>query len=162
MKKILIVIIFTAASVSAQFKEELNKPVDIRSGITNHSPSTFLLGFINPQNFNMQHSINMSYSSFGGQGMALGVYTNSMSYNFNSDLKLHADVSFVNSPYSSLGEDHAKQINGIYLSRAMLSYRPSDNFFITLQYNQIPYNSGYYSPYYYDRFSPFYFNPTDE
>ncbi len=155
MKK-LIIILLVASSVSfAQFKKDYDKPIDIKSGITNYNPSGFFTGFFNPQNFDMHHTVSMSYSSFGGQGVALGVYTNSMAYKFSENLDVEADVSFVNSPYSSLGDAHTKSLNGIYLSRAQLNYRFSDDFHVTLRYNQVP--GGYYSPYGYgyNRYSPF-------
>lgn len=155
MKKIILILLISASVSFAQFKKELDKPIDIKSGITNYNPSGFLMGFINPQNFEMHHSLSMSYSSFGGQGVALGVYTNSMAYKFNDNLDIEADVSFVNSPYSSFGDAHAKSLNGIYLSRAQLNYKFSDDFKLTLRYNQVP--NGYYSPYGYYGNSPFYF-----
>ena len=154
MKKIILILLLVSSVAFAQFKKDLEKPIDIKGGITNYSPSSFLLGFINPQNFDMHHSVSMSYSAFGGQGIALGVYTNNMSYKFNDNLDVEADVSFVNSPYSSFGEDHAKSLNGIYLSRAELNYRFSDDFKVSLRYNQLP--NGYYSPFGYSRYSPFY------
>lgn len=161
MKKILFIVLISAGLLQAQFKDELDKPVDTKGGITNYTPSNFLLGFINPQNFQMNHSVSMSYTSFGNQGVALGVYTNNMSYQFSDNLNIEADVSFVNSPYSSFGDEHAKQLNGIYLSRAQLNYRPSDNTFITLQYNHLPTGYGYgrLSPFNSYRYSPFYSSP---
>jgi len=75
-----------------------------------------------------------------------------MSYSFNKDLYIEADVSLVTSPYSSFGTEHAKSLNGVYLSRAQLNYRPVDNMNITIQYNGGPFN--YYSPYN-NYYSPF-------
>jgi hypothetical protein len=154
MKNILYILLLLSTISFAQFKSDLDKPVDIKGGIVNNSPSSFLLGFINPQNFQMNHSVSMSYSSFGGEGMALGVYTNNMSYKFSENLNIEADVSFVNSPYSSLGEGHSKQINGIYLSRAQLNYKIADNFKVMVRYNQVP--NSFYSPYGYYRPNPFF------
>ena len=77
--------------------------------------------------------------------MALGVYTNSMAYKFNDRLNLETDISIVNSPYNSFGQDFSKQINGVYLSRVQMTYKPTDNMNIILQYRQIP--GGLYSPY---------------
>jgi hypothetical protein len=85
MKNILYILLLLSTISFAQFKSDLDKPVDIKGGIVNNSPSSFLLGFINPQNFQMNHSVSMSYSSFGGEGMALGVYTNNMSYKFSEN-----------------------------------------------------------------------------
>jgi hypothetical protein len=101
----------------------------------------------------------MSYSSFGENGVALGVYTNNMSYKFSENLNVEADISFVNSPYSSFGETHSKQINGIYLSRAQLNYKIADNFKVMIRYNQVP--NSYYSPYGYSGYNPFYSRNND-
>lgn len=154
MKKSLIILLFIFTSViNAQFKDQMSKTTDIKSGFVKETASSFFLGFFNPNNFNMNHSFSLSYSAFGGGGMALGVYTNSMSYKFNDQLDIQADVSLVNSPYNSFGKDFTNQINGLYLSRAQLNYRPSDKTFISIQYNSLPYNP--YSPYYYGGYSPF-------
>lgn len=153
MKNILLILVFSSIVINAQFRDNPEDKVDIRSGITNDAPSSFMLGFINPNNFHMNHSISMSFNAFGGQSVALGVYTNNMSYSFNKDLFIEADVSLVTSPYSSFGTEHSKSLNGIYLSRAQLNYRPSENMNIMIQYNGGPNN--YYSPYnnYYSPFS---------
>lgn len=153
MKNTLLILLICTVAVNAQFRDNPEDKIDIRSGITNDAPSNFLLGFINPQKFNMNHTVSMSFNSFGGQSVALGVYTNNMSYSFSEDLFIEADISLVTSPYSSFGTDHAKSLNGIYLSRAQLNYRPSENMNILIQYNGGPFN--YYSPYnnYYSPFS---------
>jgi hypothetical protein len=151
MKKFLLLIFFCTVSISAQFRDNPDDKIDIRSGITNDSPSSFLLDFFSSNQFNMNHSISMSFNSFGGQSVALGVYTNNMSFTFSDELFLEADVSLVTSPYSSFGSEHSKSLNGIYLSRAQLNYRPSDNMNVIIQYNGGPFN--YYSPYNY--YSPF-------
>lgn len=162
MKKFILIIIVLAASISqAQYREDLNKQTDVRSGIVKNNSFGSILGFINPDNFSMRHSFGLSYSAFGGiGGMALGVYTNSMAYKFSDKLNLETDISIVNSPYNSFGKDFSKQINGVYLSRVQMTYKPTDNMNIILQYRQMP--SGFYSPYSYGSSSLFnrdnYFN----
>ncbi|MFC2133230.1 hypothetical protein ACFLTH_01315 [Bacteroidota bacterium] len=152
MKKLILISLFVFTGIiNAQFKGEAEKPVNVRDGIINNSPSSLLLGFINPDNLQINHSMSMSYTSFGNQGIALGVYTGSLMYKFNDKLDLQIDASVVNTPYSSYGQEHADHINGVYLSRAQLNYRPSEDMHITIQFNRIPY--GYYRPYY--RISPF-------
>ncbi len=157
MKKTILFLIITAFSVNyAQYKDQLDKRVDYTNGILNGNSSS-LFGFINPDNFSMHHTFDLSYQSFGGQGLALGVYTNSMMYKFSDALNVQADVSVVNSPYNSFSKDFAKQINGFYLSRAQINYKPSENTSIILQYRNLP--MSYYSPYGYGYgfgYSPFY------
>lgn len=147
MKKIIFIIFIIPVLLAAQFKSEGEKKVNILSGIYNESPSSLSINFFNPENFSMKHSMSMSYSSFGGQGIALGVYTNNMSYKISEKMNIEADISVVNSPYSTFGNDLSKSINGVYLSRAQINYKPADDFFISLQFSRLPYYNSYYSGY---------------
>lgn len=155
MKKLFLLVFVLTVSVSfAQFRDESNKP-DIRSGIVKNNSFGSILGLINPNNFSMRHSFDISYSAFGNiGGMALGVYTNSMAYKFSDKLNLETDISVVNTPYNTFGQEFSKQVNGVYLSRAQLTFKPSDNMNISIQYRSVP--GGYYSPYGYGSYSPFY------
>ncbi len=154
MKKILLIILLGFAGIiNAQFKSELNNPLNIKGSIIKNNTSSFILGFINPKNFTMRQSINMSFTSFGNQGITLGVYTNSISYKFNDKLNIEVDASLITSPYSSFGRKFSQQINGIYLSRAQLNYRPTKNTFISLQFSHNPMGI---NPYGFNGYSPFY------
>lgn len=146
MKKIfLLIVCFTAISF-AQFKDQnIFKPT-VKDAITTQN-NNLIFGFFNPDNFQMHHSYNLSYSSFGGNGIALGVYTNSMFYQFSNKLNIQLDASLVHSPYNSLGKNFQNNINGIYLSKAQINYNPSKDFHISVQYRNLPYT--YYDPYSY-------------
>ena len=122
----------------AQFKDSGVESPDIKDGIVDHSASGNLFGFLNSDNFQMKHSYDLSYSSFGGQGFALGVYTNSMFFRINPELNVQTDISVVNSPYSTLGKNFQNNLNGIYLSRAAINYKPFKDFSISLQYRNLP------------------------
>jgi len=140
----------------AQFKDKDLTP-SIMDGITNYSTSGLLSNFLNPKNFQMSHSVNMSYATFGGNGVALSTYTNSMAFQFTENLNLEIDASLVASPYSSFGEEHQKSINGIYLSRAQLNYKISKNSNLVIQFLNPPPGTYYnnfndYSPFYRSRF----------
>ena len=151
MKKIgvLVALVLITSSISfAQFKDQLSDEPSVQSSLIRSENSNFLLGFFNPANFSMRQSVSMSYTTFGNQGLALGMYTNSMSYKISNPLTLSADVSILNSPYSSLGSKFSQGLNGIYLTRADLNYHPTDNFQVDLQFNQNPLYR-YYNPYYY-------------
>lgn len=147
MKKFFLVLFVLSFSfASAQYKDQLNQPVDYKSGILNGNSSS-LFGFFNPENFSMHHQFSLSFQTFGGGSMALGVYTNNMMYKISNNLNVEADLSVVNSPYNSFSKDFAKQINGFYLSRAQINYKPTENMSVILQYRNIPMT--YYSPYSY-------------
>jgi hypothetical protein len=154
MRNYFIIFLFLAIITKAQYRDELNNTVDVKSGILNNSSSSSLSDFFNPDNFSMHHSFEMSYSAFGGGGMALGVYTNSMAFKFNDQLMLETDLSLVNSPYNSFGKDFSKNINGIYLSRAQLTFKPLDNMSVIVEYRQLP--GGYYSPFGFMGYSSFF------
>jgi len=159
MKKLLVLVLFviSLATVSAQIKKDPFDKPSVQDGIIRHETSNNFLGFFNPANFSMSHSINLSYSAFGGNGIATSVYTNTMSYKFADNLRLSADVSFVHSPYSTFGDKFSKDISGIFLSRAELNFKPWENAEIMIQYRNIPayqmmdygyYNSFYGNPWY--------------
>jgi hypothetical protein len=145
MKKLLLLSILLAFSfVNAQFKNDLNKPIDVKSGMLNKN-SFSILGLVGVEDFQMHHSFGLSYSMFAGNGISLGTYTNSMFLKFNDRLNLMADISIVNSPYNSLGKDFSKQINGVYIDRLQMNYKISDGMSLMVQYSNSPYN--YYSNY---------------
>jgi len=145
MKKLfLIMIIGFYAGAFAQYKDTGFPTESVKDGIIDPTYSSGnLFGFLNSENFHMNHQFSMSYSSFGNNGVALGVYTNSILYNFSDNLNIQTDISLVNSPYSTLGQDFQNNLNGIYLSRAAINYKPWKDFAISLQYSQLP----YYNPY---------------
>lgn len=143
---VLILILGIYAGIFAQHKDPGFPTESVKDGIIDPTYSSGnLLGFLNSENFHMNHQFSMSYSSFGSNGIALGVYTNSMLYNFADNLNVQADISLVNSPYSTLGQDFQNSLNGIYLSRAAVNYKPWKDVAISLQYRQLP----YYSPFSY-------------
>jgi hypothetical protein len=141
----------------AQFKEPGFPTQSISDAIIDHSSGS-LFGFLDSDIFHMRHSFNMSYSSFGNQGFALGMYTNSMSLKLSNNMNVQVDASIIQSPYSTLGKDFQKQMSGFYITRAALNYKPWDDFFISIQYRNLP-MAYHYSDYgfYSNRFSnPFF------
>ena len=150
MKKLVLMLFlgFYAAAF-AQYKDPGFPTTTVEDGILNHSNSSDnnLFGFLNSDNFEMHHQFDLSYSAFGNQGLALSIYTNSMLYNFSDNLNVQTDISFVNSPYTTLSKDFQNNLNGIYLTRAALNYRPWKNFDISVEYNRVPNGLSPYSFY---------------
>ena len=154
MKKlILIYFLISTVTLFCQYKETGIQTTSVKDGITNNSPN-YLFGFLNTNDFTMRHSFSMQYSSFGGNGLALGVYTNSMFYRLMDNMDVQLDVSLVHSPYSTFGEAFQKDISGLYISNAAINYRPWKDVSVHLQYRTMPYGYGYYSPFY-GMYSPF-------
>lgn len=159
---IILVVLFSLTGI-AQFKEDgLNQP-GIKEGIVDQSGSA--LGFLNSENFIMRHSFSLSYSTFGGNGISLGTYTNSMYYRLLSNLNVQMDVSFMFSPYSSFGDTFQKDISGVYISNAAVNYYPAKDVQISIQYRSLPYSS-FYNPYFGSYYgfhaNPFYQNTLEE
>jgi len=154
MKKYLLVFTIVITSLAnAQFKDPVFPTESPKDGITDNT-SDLVLGFINPNNFSMHHSFGLSYSTFGGQGMSLATYTNSMMYKFSDVMNLQVDASFVTSPYSSLGKDFQKSIQGFYITKAAFNYKPWDDVSISIQYRNMP--NSYYNPF--NRYGGYYGN----
>jgi hypothetical protein len=142
-----------AGLASAQLKSQVEQPASITSTRLGESssPLAFMFGWFNPENFTMRHSFDMSFTSFGGKGLSLGTYTNTMLYQFADNLNARADIAFSFSPYSSLSTFNKKDFSGVYLKNAELNYKPWDNTMVSVSFRQSPYG-------YYDYYSPFY-NP---
>lgn len=147
MKKILLLtIVFASINNFSQFKDKNIFKPSVQEGMINNNAPALLLGFINPENFSMSHSYSMSYTTSGNNGLALGVYTNTMRYKFAENFNMQVDASLVHSPYSSFGKNYQNQISGIYLSGAALNYQPWKDVNISVQYRNIP--GGYYNDFY--------------
>ena len=144
MKKILFFILGFTAFALAQFKDPAFPTSTVKDGVVCENSSSFF-GFLGSDNFKMRHSVDLSYSAFGGEGLAISTYTNSMFLRLAQNLDVQVEASIVQSPYSTLGKDFQNNISGIYLTRAAVNYKPWENFSVSLQYRQLPYS--YYSPF---------------
>ena len=97
-----------------------------------------LFGWFDPSRLTIRNSYSLSYTTSGGKGYSLGELTSNIAYQISNPLSLQFDVSLMHSPYNNLGGNFAKDISGIYLSRAELNYRPSKNMLLQIQYRQLP------------------------
>lgn len=148
VKYLSIIFLLTVGLSFSQLKNQLPQDVNVGSAMLAPRNNNLLFGFFNPANFRMSHSYNFSYMTFGGHSLALGVYTNSMFYKISDPLSLQVDVSLTHSPFNSFGRQFQNQFNGIYLSRAALNWRPSENTFINLEFRNLPTSLYLMNPYY--------------
>jgi hypothetical protein len=149
-----LVVILVHTSVFAQFKAQTEEKPSVAESMIRSDGSSNLLGFFNPENFSMHHSYSFSTMLMGGKTIGIGMYTNSMLYKISDPLNVRLDVSFMHSPFNSLGKDFQGDLNKLFINRAEVNYKPFDNMIIQLQYRQVPFSSYgyYYSPYYYNPF----------
>ncbi len=132
----------------AQFKRTQAEEPKVSDSFIRPSSASEWFDFFNPENFKMRQSYSMSYSSMGGQGLALGTYTNSLQYKFSNALDARVDVSLQHSPYSTLDRRVQNSLSGVFLNRAEINYRPADNMVLRISYQQVPFGLyGMYSPY---------------
>lgn len=149
-----VALLVSAGSVAqAQLKSQVPQETQVsfgRMGGSDSSPLSYLFGWFDPDKFTMRHSVDLSYTTFGGQSFSLSTYTNTMMYQFADNLNARADIAFSYSPYSSLSTLNKKDLNAIYLKNAELDYKPADNMRISLSFKQMPYygTGYYYSPFY--------------
>ncbi|MFH0992376.1 MAG: hypothetical protein V1799_20440 [bacterium] len=151
-----ILLLVVSTGMIAQFKSSPELNTSVTGSLFRTENNSFLFGLFDPSKLSMRHSFSLSYSSFGGQGLSLGVYTNSMMYQFNDQLDIQADISLMHSPFSSFGKQFEKDLSGIFLSKAQLNYRPSKNMLFQIDFRQLPPMAGYGQygwPNYYDDYS---------
>ncbi|MDQ3021404.1 MAG: hypothetical protein M3R36_12670 [Bacteroidota bacterium] len=154
---VLIVLIITSNFSFAQFKEGDNKnPSSYKP--YNKSSNNLILGFINPKNFTMNHSFNVSMMSSGYGNVSLTSYINTMNYRISDRFNVSADVKVQYSPFASsnFGQSNLgsleNNLNGVFLSRASMNYIISDYSSINFEYRRIDqsdyYNNDFYNPFY--------------
>lgn len=142
---IILFIGFTANSFS-QYKSANGNPIN--------ESTNYILGFINPKNFSMRHSFQVSLLSSRYGTISVTSYINTLSYKFSDKLYMSADVELSYSPYvsSSFGKSYSKLLqddfSGIRLSRLNLDYKISDNSYIKFEFRNL--RNYYFDPYYYN------------
>jgi hypothetical protein len=159
MKKlslILAVLVLVSNFTFAQFKEiPRETKTKLKSG------NGLILGFINPKNFSLTHSFNMSYGSYGNASVGLASYTATLAYQVLKNMNISADVTMQYSPYAqissnpAINKDFQNSFNGINLSRVSFNYRPLKNMFISIDYvntknNNLYWYDNYYRNHYWD------------
>ncbi len=154
----LLLFLGTAMPAQAQLREtafEQQAPVKLYET----KSSGFSLGkFFDPAHFRMSQSVEFSSSSFGGQTSSLGMFTNSMMWQFSDKLAARVDISAAYSPNAGTFSNNAVGggLNGdarIFVQNAEVAYRPSENVELHISFSQSPYGR-YGSPYgYYGGYS---------
>jgi hypothetical protein len=125
-----------------QLKKDISKP-NISNTLQSAAYSNGLLGFLDPSRLQMYHSFSMSYMGFGGGGMMVNTYMNTLQYRFNDKLFLTTNLGIMNSPINSFKDNNALNQTQFF-GGAELTYLPSKNTVISLRFDSSPF---YYQPY---------------
>jgi hypothetical protein len=161
MRKLFVIAVALALITGLSFSQFKEIPKETKTKLK--SGSGLLLGFINPKNFSISHSVNMSYMTGGSSSVSLTSYTATLNYRVLENMNISADVTMQYSPYASMGstnaainKDFQNSFNGINLSRVTLDYEPFKNMFIRVDYVNLKGNpfyndNSYYNSYWYNR-----------
>ncbi len=148
--------LFLILVMATPAQAQLRSGVDARRApvkILDAGDATFALNKIfSPAHFRMSHSYEFSTGSFGGVSNSLGMYTNTMQWQFNQKLAARVDVSYAHSPFG--GNQFSQDGAGgqLFLRNAEIAYRPTENLELHFSVRQSPYGRymspyGYYSPF---------------
>lgn len=143
----LLVFLGTAVPAQAQFRNDVQvAPASPKLYGASGAAGFVLNKLFNPSVFKMSHSLEMSMGSFGGRSNSLGMYTNTMAWQFSDKLAARVDMSVAYSPMNNSAFGPGENKPRVFLRNAEIAYRPSKNVEFHLQVRQSPYGS-YMSPY---------------
>lgn len=155
MRRLSLIAVMLALVASVSFSQFKDIPNETKSRLK--SSSGLIFGFINPKNFSITHSINMSYQTGGNSSVSLTSYTATLNYKILKNMNISADVTMQYSPYASIGsnnpainKDFQNSFNGINLSRVSLDYKPFKNMYISINYINQKNNSYWFDNNYYN------------
>ncbi|MBI1806686.1 MAG: hypothetical protein HYR76_06500 [Ignavibacteria bacterium] len=146
---VLVAVLCMSATAIGQFKSQAEQPSAAQSLVRPSPTISSFLGLLNMDNFTMRHNFSVGYISSGGDGLSLASYTNSMFYKISDPLNVRFDLTLQGSPFGQNVSPYHSALNGLFLSRAELNYRPWENFFIKVEYQRRPGTFyGLYNPWY--------------
>lgn len=140
----LVVLLSIAHPAQAQLREDVRAREAPTQLYAQESGVNIFDKLFSDEYFRMGHAYEMSFSSFGGHSSSLGMYTNSLMWQFSQQLAARVDVSVAHSPFGGAGFED--QNSRVFLRNAEVAYRPSENVQFHFQVRQSPYGA-YMGPY---------------
>lgn len=143
---LLAVVLLAAAPAQAQLRADRPAGPAPVAVYASSGPSLGLAQLLASDAFRVSHSYELSYTSFAGEGLGLGVFTTSLRYQPSDRLAARVDIGVAHSPFGSsalqqqLGFRQDAPAH-VYLRNATLAYRPSENALITLSFQQSPFGT---------------------
>lgn len=158
MKKVSIIALTLVLLTGFSFSQFKEIPKDTQTKLKKSSGG-LILYFINPKNFYINHSVNLSYQTLGNSSVSLTSYTATLGYKVMDNMNISADITMQYSPYATIGsnnpainKDFQNSFNGINLSRVSLDYKPFKNMYISIDYVNNKNNLYWYNDYYNNRY----------
>ena len=143
-----IFVLTVAAPAQAQLRQDAREIAAQSTPRLYDAGAGFTLNrLFSPQHFKMTHAYEFSAGSLGGNGYSLGLYTNSLMWQFNQKLAARVDLSVAHSPFgnapgfmqSALGKE--EQPFKFFVQNAEVAYRPPANMELRFSYRQSPYGA---------------------
>ena len=98
----------------------------------------------------MTQSYSLSYLSSGNRSSNVGLYLNTMTYQFSDPLLMQLRVGYMHQPFGNGSRPLLSQESGsVFIQGANIQYRPTDKMLISFEYNSTP--SMMLSPYSWNR-----------
>lgn len=139
LSQLFIFLFVFSVAANAQLRSEKITPFDYSGPVVNTKAPTVQSGLQKFfSSFDMSHSYEMSFQSFGGSAQNINAYTNTMTFAFSPNLMGRVDVAFMHSPFGGTMGGQNQLANQVVIRNAELNYRISDKAFIRFQYQQLP------------------------
>ena len=150
MRFLMVVIVFAVLPHLLIGQENSNGQTFLARSSTDYLGSGLSRGLslLDPGRFSMSQSYTMSFTSSGGKGQMMGLYMNTMKYQFSDPLSVTVHVGYMHQPFASANTRQLKDVSGV-LSGFELEYRPAKNLFLKIEYGATPSLS---NPYYRNRY----------
>ena len=139
--KLMLAIITFVATLSAQFKSDLQIG-EIPTNLNGELDSRSSLSLFDPKRFDMSYGLSMSMMSNGQSMYSLTGLTNRISYLVMDNLKIDANIILYKSQMPLQNQDKFRNLLDIAYD-AGITYKPTDNSFLQLHFKSIPYNQRY-------------------
>ena len=139
--KLILAIITFVATLSAQFKSDLQIG-EIPTNLNGELESRPSLSLFDPKRFDMSYGLSMSMMSNGQNMYSLTGLTNRISYLVMDNLKIDANIILYKSQMPFQHQDKFRnQLDIAY--DAGITYKPTDNSFLQFRFKSLPYNQRY-------------------
>ena len=139
--KLILAIITFVATLSAQFKSDLQIG-EIPTNLNGELESRPLLSLFDPERFDMSYGLSMSMMSNGQNMYSLTGLTNRISYLVMDNLKIDANIILYKTQMPFQHQDKFRNQLGMAYD-AGVTYKPTDNSFLQLRFKSLPYNQRY-------------------
>ena len=139
--KLMLAAIAFVATLPAQFKSDLQIG-EIPTNLNGELDSRPSLSLFDPERFDMSYGLSMSMMSNGQSMYSLTGLTNRISYLVMDNLKIDANIILYKSQMPFQNQDKFRNLLDIAYD-AGITYKPTDNSFLQLRFNSIPYNQRY-------------------